>query len=502
MADALRGFSRFDDADFEDEEDERQRFFEKSRALFANAEQKHHNQGSTEEVLALFQQAEVAMRPFMEGGIAGLKPAELEIVLKGRLHSAVIVAQLDGRPNRWPEVKGLVEDVLQFDFENCHARWLRGLALLHGPGGNDSTRREDAFVELSRAVASAECQGKTQEAQQWRDELQKLHATDATPNPTAPSLDGQGAGTASGVVDLSPRSSASIAEQPSATSSSSLSPLLRRGFLSGGRAEQKRSSASMEVGIDSGEQRAKDVLKPDPDVLVLGAQIIEVGQHLRREHERQARLRQQECAWQRQVERAVGSLDADLDDVLKQSTARRAANEAVGKHMTKVRAAAEGICGQLKASCAWADVQNQRFSDLTASLATVREVCDRDARERQDVAEQQAMEHQRLAARLASLKTTLRGLRGNLRALRGGDSVGAGEDVVERYEEELQRASAVSATFQTLPSLVKFVALVEDSTSLWLAAFAALMGSVSALALSAEGFAAMHCRFVCAATAS
>ena len=53
-------------------------------------------------------------------------------------------------------------EVLQFDFNNAHARWLRGLALQHG-----NKKSAEAQEECRRAVECARAQGKEAEAAQW-----------------------------------------------------------------------------------------------------------------------------------------------------------------------------------------------------------------------------------------------------------------------------------------------------------------------------------------------
>eukprot|EP00913_Durusdinium_trenchii_P016747 g15741.t1 len=86
------------------------------------------------------------------------------------LKQAVSLAQ-QGLPDRWPRIKMLAEDVLQFDFNNAHARWLRGLALHHG-----FRRPKEAQDECARAVECARLQGKEAEANQWEAEVRKTFA--------------------------------------------------------------------------------------------------------------------------------------------------------------------------------------------------------------------------------------------------------------------------------------------------------------------------------------
>ena len=50
------------------------------------------------------------MKPLLNNGLASLEPKELETVLKGRLHQAVSLGQLN---QNWLRVKSLAEDVLQ-----------------------------------------------------------------------------------------------------------------------------------------------------------------------------------------------------------------------------------------------------------------------------------------------------------------------------------------------------------------------------------------------------
>jgi len=65
------------------------------------------------------------------------------------------------------------EDVLQFDFNNCHAHWLRGHSLLYG-----LQRQSEALEEMRMAVDCARTQGKTAEAEQWEMELREQCDTD------------------------------------------------------------------------------------------------------------------------------------------------------------------------------------------------------------------------------------------------------------------------------------------------------------------------------------
>eukprot|EP00929_Paragymnodinium_shiwhaense_P007755 TRINITY_DN11166_c0_g1_i2.p1 TRINITY_DN11166_c0_g1~~TRINITY_DN11166_c0_g1_i2.p1 ORF type:complete len:618 (+),score=170.94 TRINITY_DN11166_c0_g1_i2:115-1854(+) len=164
-------FSKVNDALLEDDEDEREAAVSQATQLFDAAQTAHKVKGSTLEVLGLFRAAEDPLGDVLEGGhghLGTLRPKELEMVLKGRLYQAAILSQLQDAPERWPEVKALVEDVLTFDRSNCHALWLRGIALLYG-----ENRTRAATDEMAKAVDAAKAQGKHSEAEKWAGELQK-----------------------------------------------------------------------------------------------------------------------------------------------------------------------------------------------------------------------------------------------------------------------------------------------------------------------------------------
>lgn len=167
------GFSKVGNIEFEDEDDELRRLGQNAHHLFKKAETQYMANASKEEVLQMFMQAEAAMAPLLaNGGLMGLSPADLEPVLKGKLHQAVILASLEDQPDRWTRIKAHAEAVLQFDFGNCHARWLRGLALQATAAGG--SRAKEAEEELRRAVECARTLGKTKEAEQWTGEIERM----------------------------------------------------------------------------------------------------------------------------------------------------------------------------------------------------------------------------------------------------------------------------------------------------------------------------------------
>merc|ERR1719265_403432 len=57
---------------------------------------------------------------------------------------------------------------------NAHARWLRGMALLHG-----TTKTQDAKEEMQRAIEQARAQGKTAEVKQWEADFRRCFDPEA-----------------------------------------------------------------------------------------------------------------------------------------------------------------------------------------------------------------------------------------------------------------------------------------------------------------------------------
>lgn len=157
-----------DDLDIDDEDD-RKLIFQAAKKKFDAAQKEYLKKNATVDVLRKFEVAEEAMKPLLQSGLSGLNEQELEVVLKGRLHQAVIHSTIETeQPGCWEKVKKLVEDVLQFDFRNAHARWLRGLALLH-----TAQRRQDAQEEMRRAIEQARVQGRTPEVKQWEEDFKR-----------------------------------------------------------------------------------------------------------------------------------------------------------------------------------------------------------------------------------------------------------------------------------------------------------------------------------------
>lgn len=167
-----------------DDEDDRRVIFQTVKKKFDAAQKEYQKKNATVDVLTKFETAEEAMAPLLKSGLSGLNEQELEVVLKGRLHQAVIHSTIEvEQPGCWEKVKKLVEDVLQFDFRNAHARWLRGLALLHG-----TTKTQDAKEEMQRAIEQARVQGKMAEVKQWEEDFKRCFDPEAqvtsTPEPT------------------------------------------------------------------------------------------------------------------------------------------------------------------------------------------------------------------------------------------------------------------------------------------------------------------------------
>eukprot|EP00971_Amphidinium_carterae_P198349 3936631-Amphidinium_carterae.2 len=77
-----------------DEEDERSEVVAKAERLYKAAQDAYYSQGAKSEHLRGFAAAEAAFAPVLSAGLMGLREKELEMVLKGRLHQAVIIAHL------------------------------------------------------------------------------------------------------------------------------------------------------------------------------------------------------------------------------------------------------------------------------------------------------------------------------------------------------------------------------------------------------------------------
>merc|ERR1740129_645721 len=78
----------------------------------------------------------------------------------------MIMSGLPDHANHWERVQTLVEEVLTYDFHNCHARSLRAYALMHG-----CQKRKEAVEEMRRAIELARQRGGLPEADQWENHI-------------------------------------------------------------------------------------------------------------------------------------------------------------------------------------------------------------------------------------------------------------------------------------------------------------------------------------------
>lgn len=498
-------FSKFDGLKLEDEDDEREKLVVKSRNLFREAEEFHRLHGSTHEAVQRFEDAELALGTLLDGGFTGLRHAELEAVLKGRLHQSAILAQLGGEAEAppeddvWPKVRALAEDVLQFDFENSHARWLRGLALSRAAGNAGSQRqRVEAVEEMQRAIACARKQSKTAEVQQWEAEVERIMAPAAASSspPTRPP--------ASPASTPASTATAPAAATPSAPSAPS-APSLRRGFFGGQKPaarklgeEEKRASevanARQAAEADERRKRHADAQRQHEAELDL------LRQQLDQERGRQAAMRSRLRRGEGEAEgvRVVAALAEDVDAALCRATVGRAAAEASGKGLAQSRSKAEGVAAQLSASCAWADAQHAEYERLLTEVATYSEASGKEEGEARDAAQREEAELRALVARVGGLKATTSSIRGRLAAL--GRATDAEARRGESFDDELRRAAAAAAAFRALPLGTRLVGLTNDAAVVRLGALAALCGGILALAFSTECLAALRCGLSCAAT--
>eukprot|EP00429_Kryptoperidinium_foliaceum_P071329 CAMPEP_0176070720 /NCGR_PEP_ID=MMETSP0120_2-20121206/35320_1 /TAXON_ID=160619 /ORGANISM="Kryptoperidinium foliaceum, Strain CCMP 1326" /LENGTH=268 /DNA_ID=CAMNT_0017404373 /DNA_START=54 /DNA_END=857 /DNA_ORIENTATION=- len=193
---AFGAFSKVNLDDLEsddDEEAEQRRAIKSARVKYETAQNAFKKRGSSLEVLKLFEEADAAMQPALKAGMANLEPPELEMVLKGRLHQGVIFATVEHIPNRWARAKRCAEEVLQFDFGNAHARWIRASALASTSDGSKALQAE-AEEEMRRAIQCARTAGKNAEADQWEEGLRNgLRASAGIPGAGAPGTAAEGA---------------------------------------------------------------------------------------------------------------------------------------------------------------------------------------------------------------------------------------------------------------------------------------------------------------------
>eukprot|EP00746_Dinoflagellata_sp_MGD_P001890 gnl/MRDRNA2_/MRDRNA2_103594_c0_seq1.p1 gnl/MRDRNA2_/MRDRNA2_103594_c0~~gnl/MRDRNA2_/MRDRNA2_103594_c0_seq1.p1 ORF type:complete len:437 (+),score=131.06 gnl/MRDRNA2_/MRDRNA2_103594_c0_seq1:76-1386(+) len=233
-----------------DDEDDRRVIFQTVKKKFDAAQREYQKKNATVDVLKKFENAEEAMAPLLQSGLSGLNEQELEVVLKGRLHQAVIHSTVEiEQPGCWEKVKILVEDVLQFDFRNAHARWLRGMALLHS-----TAKTQDAKEEMQRAIEQARVQGKTAEVKQWEADFKRcfdpqgqvdseLEPQAASSHPTGPIIEE--------IVEPSPEEKAEKAKV------AGKDPALQKGFFNRGATGTVKKNPSQTPSADEGIKKVE-----------------------------------------------------------------------------------------------------------------------------------------------------------------------------------------------------------------------------------------------------
>lgn len=537
MAGSLSSFSKVGDLlEEDDEEEERRRISEAAVARFRAAEHAYTSKGSKEEVLKLFEAAEACMAPLLGSGLMALGAQELQIVLRGRLHQAVILAQIEHIPDRWSKVKKLAEDVLQFDFGNCHGHWLRALALQNTGGGG---RSAEAEAEMRNAIDYARSQGKLAEVDQWQAELQRfISASDADASRTSEAVDEDAtaevhaANTASDQQVELPHTRGKITAESQPGLTGEKAPALQKGFLNkrssktpvvaqattpagsalpaAGTASNARdeaesskaraSSPSCQAGLN---EEAHELLREQRRQLEeQRGQLDTLRRQLQEEHQRLQDQREESLRWQHSLKGQMDAIGAEFEQALtgeaaavegqNAAAAVRAARESreVGSLRRALVAAAE-VKELQQSGRAWSEAQHQRYVEISTELLTLQEMCKREHRERQDTSKQRAAEMRDLAKRMHDLKAAAKTLRDHVRLKAAGAPHG------DEKEHDVQRLAESAADFRALSLRAKLMAFADDGAVLRLMGLAVLLGMLLMLGFVAEGFSRYRCRFVC-----
>lgn len=480
-------FSRVRVDDLVDEEEEIEAAKEKGAQLFKKAQDAYTTIGHTEEVLDLFQRAEAAFAPLLVNGLPGLQPKELEMVLKGRLHQAAVLAQLQMAserrdPVRWGAVKRNVEDVLAYDFSNAHAHWLRGLALFHEPG-----KKHEAKEELWRAVDSAKSQGKGKEAQQWETEIERLYSNEPEEEPvsrtpavssSAPAAKAQEAPamqrgflTKQSTKDIGKKSPAPVSSPGS--NGAAKPPAVVNGAH---REANSEATAALRAELDTLRSRLESQAKELAEVRSQRLQLEQIQEESRQQADDAHEQRQQ-------LQRDLQLLEGELESFISGSTKERPAH----LQEQQLRAALLQIQEHSQAGRTWAEGEHQRFMDFSTEVATLREMTSRELKERQDSTQRQSGEILELTKRLDGLHGALKSLRDFVRRQAGAQ---------DEQPDMKQLASSI-AEFRALPAGVKFWVLLEDAAILRLVLIAAVCGMLLSIGVAVEAFSFLKCRFVC-----
>mmetsp|Transcript_27202 Transcript_27202/g.63337 ORF Transcript_27202/g.63337 Transcript_27202/m.63337 type:complete len:519 (+) Transcript_27202:74-1630(+) len=501
-----------------DDEDERRDMVRKANSIYKKAQDGYYAGGAGAEQLQRFAEAEAAIAPLLSGGLMGLREEELQMVLKGRLHQAVILAHLQDSDDCWMKVKALVEDVLQFDFQNCHARWLRGLSLLHG-----LKKTSEAKQEMQRAIDYARATGKTGEVKMWDEQIHTLF-TNGDDQQAAQNSASAAAGSPPGPQIEE------IVEEPQASSRDASTEAklngstLQKGFFNraAGKpaakkgASQRKPEPAAEIPQPAA---AEDVSKSSsstsrvPSTSTSGTANGSSHEATLKMHiERQQELEQREQALHAQV----AKLEAEIDQLRKDKAAEAATSEkerqlemkALGdeftklfeeqkldpckakstKQMSALGASLAKLTEHFQADKAWSEGKQQKYSDFSTEVLTLREMLVREFKDQKDASKKHVDELKDTTSKLVDLKGVARLARDRIRSL-----VHTGEDAT--LDE--QHFASCASNFQSLPLSVKLKALLDDSVVLWLLAFVMLIGMLTTCAIIVEVFGARQCRIAC-----
>mmetsp|Transcript_160395 Transcript_160395/g.307838 ORF Transcript_160395/g.307838 Transcript_160395/m.307838 type:complete len:509 (+) Transcript_160395:17-1543(+) len=502
------GFSKVSGTLLEDEEDGRQATFQKARAAYDAAQIAYNQQGNSADVLRRFEEAEEVLEPLMQcGGLIGLREKELESLLKGRLHRAVIMAHMEELPDRWAKVKSMADDVLQYDFNNCHARWLRGLSLLNG-----SRQRREAQEEMKRAVECARALGKDSEVKTWEAEIKAAFegedVVEASASGAAASQDTGGEVSSATASSSTPAASDSKPEKPRGKTSGQT---IQKGFFN--RRSQKAAAPdvaaaksestpapepaadSVAVGGSSGSAASsatvsggRDATKNAQRELQLEEQtreLAELRQQLAEMREKQQATRQRQQGWQQDLQVQLETMVVELGQELRDSAQQLSTSSTRGA-MDDLKAAVSDLKERMQSDRSWAETGHQKFLDCATEVLTLREMTSREFKERQDMSRQQVAEVKDLAKRLEDVKPSLKVLKERVKIKASAEE-----------EPDLPRMAEQSMRFKALPASVKLQALLDDATMLRLMAFASGLGMLLMLGVFIEAFGYFKCRVVC-----
>lgn len=355
---AVSAFSKVGDIDDDDEEEQRLEISQKAMMQYASAQTAYENKMSSEEVLRLFEEAEGTMQPLLCNGLASLEAKELETVLKGRLHQAVTLAQL-GQADRWPRIKALAEDVLQFDFNNAHARWLRGLSLQH-----HYAKPLEAEQECRRAVECARMQGKDAEANSWEAEVFSTFACDPAAVTTPPTAKAA----------------------PPVTEPETKKSAMAKGFLNRGAKKTRAPEPAAEVPVPAAAEAAVAKAK-----------------------QKEAELRSELAALAAQLKALEADRGREADDVAQALQDIKELPEEL-RSLSSSASALEAAQEKLLAGRTWAEKEQQRFVDVSTEVLTLQQMTLRESKEQEETAEKQCTELHTLSSRLQDQLKQLRQL--------------------------------------------------------------------------------------------